>query len=936
MADKIKSRFIRFGTGPDDTNARLIPANFTPNKYVASAAAGEGDDKISAHLKGIDDALSLVTPQNIVWVKKNPGVGEFNSIKDAIASISGESASNPYLVMVGPGVYVEEEITMRPYISVSGVDQSVVIVVASDPGDHVFIGDHSCSLSNVYIEGSTDTDVSAVYYKGTSGTYSPFRLTDCTFGTNDVLVDVEGGINPTIFRADRIRIDSTKDFRIGFRATNAAAGPVQMTLFNVISQDLEGPNFPERYIYGTGAGVNIILKDISFRSSGNQGHAIHVQDGVKLQILDCYVEGFEVGLHSANIGAPCVIETLSLTCLRNDLYDIFIEHPGTTGSIAGAAEASKVFIDVAGPAMTINLIDPIAGGLSIAGGLYFGRHTEDLTEIGDLIEAGTMGVIEGGELSDGGGFQVNVSEGFGYCVEDPFPDHKLRKQIWSNTSITLSANQDVYIYFNQSGILSSSANYPFTHGNIVLGRVVTDGTGIKFIDQSPMNMHYYGNQVDRMLRMALGPIYASGTIVSENVSDRKLDVTSGEYFFSGNRFLPNGGTAIEFDQYYRDGMSGWNISLQDTVNNTHYDDGSGTLVALTAGYYAKHSLFLVGTGANTKYFLVIGQQEFDSEGAAVAGADAAPPSFFRDAVVHVASIVVQEGVSNIVEIIDTKPTLSFRAGSVSSVSNHGNLSGLGNDDHPQYLLVSGTRAMSGNLDMGGNSITNVNLVDGVDVSAHAARHLPNGSDPIASAAGITISATTSNAIGTANSFARSDHGHAVLTGVVSTQLPAQANAAGTSANLARADHIHNIPVATPVSVGSANAEGSAASFSRSDHVHAHGDQAGGTLHAVATGSVAGFMSSADKTKLDGISGTRRVKSGVISAGSFTGNPKVATVTFSSAFADTNYSFVIMSADQRMATYENKTAGSIVVNLNANQAPTGDVMWIALDHGETIE
>src|SRR5690606_24558438 len=157
----------------------------------------------------------------------------------------------------------------------------------------------------------------------------------------------------------------------------------------------------------------------------------------------------------------------------------------------------------------------------------------------------------------------------------------------------------------------------------------------------------------------------------------------------------------------------------------------------------------------------------------------------RDAVVHVASIVVQEGVSNIVEIIDTKPTLSFRAGSVSSVSNHGNLSGLGNDDHPQYLLASGTRAMSGNLDMGGNSITNVNLVDGVDVSAHAARHLPNGSDPIASAAGITVSATTSNAIGIANSFARSDHGYAVLTGVVSTQLPAQAHAAGTRSEARR-------------------------------------------------------------------------------------------------------------------------------------------------------
>lgn len=58
--------------------------------------------------------------------------------------------------------------------------------------------------------------------------------------------------------------------------------------------------------------------------------------------------------------------------------------------------------------------------------------------------------------------------------------------------------------------------------------------------------------------------------------------------------------------------------------------------------------------------------------------------------------------------------------------------------------------------------------------------------------------------------------------------------------------------AAPVTIGTANSEGAANTFARSNHVHAHGDQAGGTLHAAATTSVNGFMSAADKTKLDGI------------------------------------------------------------------------------------
>jgi hypothetical protein len=57
---------------------------------------------------------------------------------------------------------------------------------------------------------------------------------------------------------------------------------------------------------------------------------------------------------------------------------------------------------------------------------------------------------------------------------------------------------------------------------------------------------------------------------------------------------------------------------------------------------------------------------------------------------------------------------------------------------------------------------------------------------------------------------------------------------------------------TPVSVGSTNSAGTAQTHSRSDHVHAHGNRPGGSEHAVATTSVNGFMSAADKTKLDNL------------------------------------------------------------------------------------
>lgn len=55
---RIKSKFINFGTGTDQVNSQLIPANYTPTNYTPTQVVSEGTDKVSAHLKGINNALS--------------------------------------------------------------------------------------------------------------------------------------------------------------------------------------------------------------------------------------------------------------------------------------------------------------------------------------------------------------------------------------------------------------------------------------------------------------------------------------------------------------------------------------------------------------------------------------------------------------------------------------------------------------------------------------------------------------------------------------------------------------------------------------------------------------------------------------------------------------------------------------------------------------
>lgn len=159
--------------------------------------------------------------------------------------------------------------------------------------------------------------------------------------------------------------------------------------------------------------------------------------------------------------------------------------------------------------------------------------------------------------------------------------------------------------------------------------------------------------------------------------------------------------------------------------------------------------------------------------------------------------------------------------------------------------------------------------------------------------------------------------------------PDSGNIDGVSTSASRADHKHDLPAAAPVAIGTANSEGASSSVARADHVHDHGSQTTGTHHAVATTSVAGFMSATDKTKLNALV----TKSGIVAAGTFAGNPKKATVTFSVAFASASYNVAITGADARTWTIESKVAGSFVISANANQALTGDVYWQAQLNGE---
>jgi hypothetical protein len=103
-----------------------------------------------------------VNDENTVYVRKQGG--DFLTIKEAVESITTASSSNVYVVKVGGGVYEEEQIQMKSYVSVVGESSVSTIIQASNPNSTLIVGADQSIIADCQIQGCTGSGVAAVEY----------------------------------------------------------------------------------------------------------------------------------------------------------------------------------------------------------------------------------------------------------------------------------------------------------------------------------------------------------------------------------------------------------------------------------------------------------------------------------------------------------------------------------------------------------------------------------------------------------------------------------------------------------------------------------------------------------------------------------------------------------------------------------------------------
>jgi hypothetical protein len=206
-----------------------------------SCAAGEVAKFDGASWVCAADEVGVTFLRTIVVSPVGPAeTDNCNELLDALAGITDNSASNPYLIKLEPGIYDcgFNRVTMKPFVDIEGSGQETT-VIRSD--QQTVDGASNSELRFLTVEG----DPIAIFFSSLTS----FRLTHVTAraSSGSLLVEgISGGGSATLTNVTTTGSNTGGGTGEGMRA----AGSGVLTLSNVVAVGESAS--------GTGTGVNIV------------------------------------------------------------------------------------------------------------------------------------------------------------------------------------------------------------------------------------------------------------------------------------------------------------------------------------------------------------------------------------------------------------------------------------------------------------------------------------------------------------------------------------------------------------------------------------------------------------------------------------------------------------------------------------------------------
>ena len=356
-----------------------------------------------------------------------------------------------------------------------------------------------------------------------------------------------------------------------------------------------------------------------------------------------------------------------------DIYRLDTASVGFSDS-TGAAVGADIIMDTLG-APTFSTVQQMQNIFHSCGWISDGGFTDTTDGAGDIdslyIAAGT-GLIRSSDLA----VDTNIILFFD----------------WGDTTIAIPADTTLFIGVEYNAgiprVFETTADKSLFdyQQNFELGTVTNEG-GVLHITFNP---HAIGDHATTMIERTQGTMGIQrdndiGGLILGETGTRNPTVSDGVLFSKLNQFVISAidlSSSGSMDRYYRAAGSGFTKEAAVTQwNNTQYDDGDGGLATIGNNKYAVQWFYIE---LDDVLISMYGRAEYNS--LALAEGESPPSTLPSRLTVNQAKligrIIFQESAATASEI-QTVFTTVFPA---TAAEDHGNLGGLPDDDHTQYLL----------------------------------------------------------------------------------------------------------------------------------------------------------------------------------------------------------------------------------------------------------
>lgn len=339
----------------------------------------------------------------------------------------------------------------------------------------------------------------------------------------------------------------------------------------------------------------------------------------------------------------------------------------------------------------IQLVGSVVRSDVTVGSIYFtlasGLLPMTAAEFFATRETSPTGSVSGGEVTRATGLNVDVASGSGFVNDDT----DVFRVTWSAvTNLALTANDTNFIFVDKNGVVQASVSPPALGDSIILGDAITNATTVLMLANHRVVLKERPAAAHDYIRDVVGNIVVSGVITAKDAIALRLEVASGMFFIRDFGVTVPATDPITFTYWFRDGSGGFNrVAGSTLIDKDNFDDGSGTLAALIATEFKKDLLFVIPTASGAvEYHIFYGQEIFTSQSAAESGNLPAADSDIIVNGVQSGGIVIEGASATIASVVDVRPFLGQLGPGTTAVTDHGLLSGLGDNDHAIYLLRS--------------------------------------------------------------------------------------------------------------------------------------------------------------------------------------------------------------------------------------------------------